>query len=309
MDGGSIIIMDTIANIKIVAADMKTAQKAVQNATKRLEDVHRIANAYDANSELAKMNADTEKLSYKLSKELFNIISEAQQYSKMTSGAFDITVKPLIDLYRNSDALPQELLEVKQLVGYENLHIDPNDKTIRLEKKGMKLDLGGIAKGYAIDKAVEALEAAGATAGLVNVGGDIRCFGEPGGQRKYWLIELRNPNLNDNNGKELMVLKLKDKAVATSGDYYRFFENGDERVSHIIDAKRASGADEFSSVTVIAKTATDADALATAVSVMGQDEGLKLIESLENTEAIFISHAPEYKITITSGAEKYIYRN
>jgi thiamine biosynthesis lipoprotein len=173
---------------------------------------------------------------------------------------------------------------------------------------GMRLDLGGIAKGYAVDKAVEAMQTCGAIGGMVDLGGDIRCFGAPLKGRTHWVIGLQNPNSDkDIAGRDVMLkLQLANGAVATSGDYQQFVLIEGKRYSHIINRKTGTSTEGLSSVTIIANNATDADALATALSVMGAEKGLALIEKLPGTEAILITSQPNYELIKTTGAEKYI---
>lgn len=203
-----------------------------------------------------------------------------------------------------------ELQKVRSKVGYEKLILDANELSLRFAAEGMKIDLGGIAKGYAIDKAIEAMQKNGAVGGMVDIGGDIRCFGTPPQGKEYWLIGLQEPSgkieISPGSDELVLVLKLKDGAVATSGDYRRFVLVGGERYSHIIDRRTAAGAKGLSSVTIIANKANEADALATAVSVMGAKEGLELIDRLPETEAILITTQPQRKLIKTSGAGKYI---
>jgi thiamine biosynthesis lipoprotein len=173
----------------------------------------------------------------------------------------------------------------------------------------MRVDLGGIAKGYAIDKAVEAMQKAGATGGMVDIGGDIRCFGLPSAGQSVWRIGLQDPDKAKDGfdtGTPLLVLHLTDAAVATSGGYRRFARIQGEKYSHIINRLTGAAAKGLSSVTVISRSAIDADALATAVDVMGTEKGLALIEEIPQTDAILITSAPQYKLIKTTGAEKYI---
>jgi len=166
----------------------------------------------------------------------------------------------------------------------------------------MRLDLGGIGKGYAVDKAVEVMQQKGAIAGMVDSGGNIRCFGKPV-NRTAWLVGIQDPNVD--NDKPLMVLKLSDCAVATSGDYRRFVTVAGKKVSHIIDINAAAGASKMAGDTIIAKTAIEADALSTAVNVLGPDKGLDLIETLSDVECILIT-LPDYRIIKSKGAQVYL---
>jgi thiamine biosynthesis lipoprotein len=302
--------MGTEAGIIAVAENRGTAQKAIAGALDSLRQIEALASSHLEDSEIAKVNALAFREPVKVSEPVFEILERAVYYGKLTNGAFDITVGPLIDVWQaaadtNTVPEPNQLQKALAEVGYDKVHLDPNNNTVRFGVEGMKLDLGGIAKGYAIDLAIDAIKQAGAEGGMVDVGGDIRCFGTPADGKKHWLIGLQDPDLARKE-QNLLVLKLDDAAVATSGDYRRFVLIGNERHSHIIDTHTGQSAAKLSSVTVITEKAVDADALATAVSVLGPEDGLKLIESLADTEAIIISPAPDYKVTATTGAEKYI---
>jgi thiamine biosynthesis lipoprotein len=203
----------------------------------------------------------------------------------------------------------EQIALAKSKVGFEKLKLDSENKTVQFFDKGMLLDLGGIAKGYAIDKAIEAAQGNGAIGAMVDIGGDVRCFGLPPVGKDHWLIGLQDPNSaveGISGGGLMLVLKVINAAVATSGDYQQFALIEGKRYSHIMDRKTGTGAEGLSSVTIIADNATDADALATSISVMGAKKGLALIAKLPNTEAILITPQPNYEIIKTSGAEKYV---
>jgi len=321
-DSGYRLVMGTFAHIIVVAPDQRTADKSIEAALQQLQNIETLMSYHRADSELAGVNRSAHKQPVKVSKDTFEVLQRAVEFSRLSDGAFDVTVGPLVDLWHwaaetNTAPTDSELADTNARVGYEKLILDANEMTVRFAVEGMKLDLGAIAKGYGIDKAVEAMQRCGAVGGLVDVGGDIRCFGKPSKGKTHWLIALQDPNDKIENrkskiensigmGAPLLVLKLTDAAVATSGHYRRFAVIGGKKQSHIIDTKTGYGSDRLASVTIIAKDATAADALATAVSVMGTEKGLALIEKLPETEAILITSQPEYKIVRTSGVEKYI---
>ncbi len=310
VDSSSQILMGTIARIVAVAGHRDIAQKGVDDAFASLRQIEALASIYLGDSEIAKVNTSACFEPVNVSDPTFEILQTAVDYGRLTNGAFDVTVGPLIEVWQtaadaNRAPDPSQLEKALAKVGFKKIHLDPNNKTVRLGAEGMELDLGGIAKGYAIDRAIAALKEAGAEGGMVDVGGDIRCFGTPADGKKHWLIGLQDPDLSKTE-QNLLVLKLGDAAVATSGDYRRFVLIGDERHSHIIDTHTGQSAAKLSSATVITEKAVDADALATAVSVLGPEYGLKLIDSLEDTEAIIISPAPDYKMTFSAGAERYV---
>lgn len=313
-DSGSRLVMGTFAHIIAVAIDSGTAEDCVETAFAQIQKVDELMSDYNSDSQICQVNRDGSKRAVKVSESTYEVLQKAVRFSKLSSGVFDVTVGPLVDLWRSAgeaNSLPsdEDIARAHSKVGYEKLILDPNDISVRFAVEGMRIDLGGIAKGYAVDKAVEAMKKIGAIGGMIEIGGDVRCFGAPPRGRNNWLIGLQDAGatkLNPETGKLLLVLELADAAVATSGDYRRFTVIGGKTYSHIIDAKTGRSKDELTSVTIISRSATDADALATAVSVMGAEKGLALIETIPETEAILVSSGLEYQITKTSGAEKYI---
>ncbi|MHC4497815.1 MAG: FAD:protein FMN transferase [Planctomycetota bacterium] len=313
-DGGYRAVMGTFARVVVVAKDSSTANGVVEAAFAELQNVDEVMSDYKSDSEISRVNRDAHKSPVKVSKATFEVLQKAIYFSELSDGAFDVTVGPLVDLWRspaeaNSVPTEAELQQARSKVGYEKLLLDANEISVRFAVDGMRLDLGGIAKGYAIDKAIEAMRKEGALGGMVDIGGDIRCFGVPTKGKTHWLIGLQDPNKAQDwlaTGETSLVLKLRDDAIATSGDYRRFVLIDSQKYSHILDTKTGRGSKGLSSVTIICKSAIDADALATAVSVMGAEKGFALIEKLPDTEAILITSQPESKLLKTSGADRYI---
>ena len=313
-DSGHQIVMGTFAHIVAVAEDASTAKKCIRAA---LEEIHKIDNLmsdYKSESEISRVNSQAGEKAVMVSKPTYEVLQRSIEFSKMTDGAFDITVGPLIVLFREAKeskvAPSEEQIEQARLkVGFEKLKLDIENKTVQFSEDGMLLDLGGIAKGYAIDKAIEAAQRCGAVGAMVDIGGDVRCFGLPPEGRDHWLIGLQDPKsaIEGMEGGGLrLILKVTNAAVATSGDYQQFVIIEGKRYSHIMDRRTGTSIEGLSSVTIISDNATDADALATAVSVMGAEKGLALIEKLPYTEAILITPEPKFEIIKTSGAEKYV---
>ncbi len=327
-DSGYRLVMGTFARVVAVAADSSTAKECIDAALAEIDEVDELMSDYKSDSEITEVNRDAAEREVKVSESTYEVLQRSVEYSKLTGGAFDVTVGPLVDLWRsaaeaNSTPSDAELREARSKVGYEKLILDVNEMSVRFAVEGMRIDLGGIAKGYAIDRAIEAMQKSGAAGGMVDIGGDIRCFGVAPAARDSWLVGLQDPGkaVEGIGGSALLLkLKLVSGAVATSGDYQQFILIEGKRHSHIIDRKTAAGAQGLSSVTIIANNATDADALATAVSVMGAEKGLALIETIPETEAILIpaaegmtsqprpvpSEVEGYQLIKTSGAEKYI---
>ncbi|MGB8227410.1 MAG: FAD:protein FMN transferase [Sedimentisphaerales bacterium] len=302
------IVMSTIARVMAVAPDEKTARQGIDAAFEKIYRVEKLMNRYDPNSQLSKVNKLAAKEPVKVDRELFDILQQSVYYSRLSDGAFDITVGPLVDLWRkcaeaNSMPTDKQLAEVKKIIGCDKLLLNANDFSVRFAAEGMKLDLGGIAKGFAADIAAAEMKKAGAVGGLIDLGGQIGCFGTTEKKGK-WIIGVRNPAKSEDN-KILARLALSDAAVSTSGNYERFYKIGDKRFSHIFNPATEKSADQLSSVTIIASNGTEADALSTAVSVMGAEKGLELIEKTENTEAVIIKASGQDLIK-SSGAQQYL---
>jgi thiamine biosynthesis lipoprotein len=331
VDGGYREVMGTFARIVAVAKSQRQAKSCIEAGFAELKRIDSVMSDYKADSELSKVNREAFTHAVKVSPELFGILQKSVEFSRLSGGAFDITVGPLVDLWHKAgeaNTIPDDnaVAAAKSRVGYEKLILsrkgplpgDANAMTVRFAVDGLRLDLGGIAKGYSVDKAVEVMRRKGAIGGMVDSGGNIRCFGKPIG-KEVWLIGLQNPKavrpemaLPESQGivgaeQVLMVLKLTDSAVATSGDYRRFAMVAGKKVSHIIDTNTATGASKLSSDTIIAKTAIEADALSTAVNVLGAEKGLALIESLPGVEAIIITAGPEGKVIKSKGADAYLH--
>ncbi len=313
-NSGLQLVMGTFVRIVAVADDSETARQCIAAGMAQIRRVDELMSDYESDSDIGRANAEAAEKAVEVSESTYEVLQRSVEFSRLSGGAFDVTVGPLVDLFRTTKkehvAPTQEQIALaKAKVGFEKLTLDDTNRTVRFAVEGMRLDLGGIAKGYAIDKAIEAAQRGGATGALVDIGGDIRCFGTPPKGKDHWIIGVQDPNATvEGLGGGGLVLKLKvnDVAVATSGDYQQFVLIEGKRYSHIIDRKTGTNAEGLSSVTIIADNATDADALATAVTVMGAKEGLALIEKLPNTEAILISCGPKYEITKTTGAEKYV---
>ena len=299
--------MGTECELAAVAPEPQ-ASLALARAECALRNVESLMSVHIEATELSRFNAGG-KGEYRVSPELMKVLSAAGRFHEQTDGAFDVTCYPLIRLWKNCKAagrLPSEaeIAEARKLIGMKYLQIAPDGVTKLAD--GMMVDLGGIAKGYAIDRAVEAMIEAGATGGLVNVGGDLRCFGSTQ-QHGPWPVKIRHPF---EATRICATLSVTDAAVATSGDYRRFVVIDGQKQSHIMNPQTGNSARELSSVTVITPYAIDADALATSVSVMGTKKGMELIEQTDSAEAILIDENIDDKqngnMEMTTGAAVYI---
>jgi len=314
IDSGYHVVMGTFARIVAIAPNSRTAKKSIEAALDQIRSIDELMSDFKPDSEISRVNNNAFTRAVKVSEATFEVLQKSIEFSKLSAGAFDITIGPVVNLWReaaeaNSVPTDPELSDARSKVGFDKLILDANEMTVRFTVDGMRLDLGGIAKGYAIDKAVETMQSCGATGAMVDIGGDIRCFGTPPKPRLHWLIGLQDPNVTTHDldiGTTLLTLKLSDAAIATSGVYRRFVLIDGKKYSHIFDTKTGRSSDRLTSVTIISTDAITADALATTVSVMGPEKGLALIENLPDTEAILISPPPKYELTKTPAAEKYI---
>lgn len=262
------------------ARDEKTATRAGRAAMAEISRLNPVFSEFDPQSEARRLCAHAKPgTATPVGKDLFRVLSAANEVSIQSGGAFDITVGPLTRLWRRTirrEQLPSKkrLDEARRRIGFEAVVLDPEKRTVTLQKPDMRLDFGGIAKGYAIDAALKVLRKHKITRALVELGGDIG-VGDPPPERPGWRIGIARLE-DDAPPSEFVVLS--NAAVATSGDTWQYVEIAGHRYSHIVDPRTGMGLTDHSSVTVIAPTAMRADALASAVSVLGPTEGIKLIE-------------------------------
>lgn len=295
-------MMDTFVTVTVYASDEEKADSVISAAFDRMEEIERVASIFDEGAQAFQLNRDGYLEAP--SKDLRHLINKSLEYGKLTDGAFDITVQPLLELWEAG--LWQEPEEVQQrrinetlaLVGWDK--IDTQDDNIFFTEAGMKITLGGIAKGYAADEALEVIREMGIKHALVNVGGDIATLGSKP-EAEPWLIALVNP---DDETQSLANFNIAGKAVATSGNYARYFDP-EQEAHHIINPKTGYSAQECISATVIAENATQADALSTSIFVMGPEAGVALIDSLSNVECLMVS-ADRETIYVSSGLFMYL---
>ncbi len=281
------ILMDTFAEIKCVST--RGEDEAIDSAFKEMERIERVFSKFKEDSEVSKINNIAGRQIVKVENEVFKLIEDSIRYSEMSDGSFDITIAPLMEVWgfvKKEARLPKdsELKEVLPLVNYKNIQLDRENKSIGFRQSAVKIDLGGIAKGYAVDRAKEVLKQNGINSALINLGGNIYAFGNPPG-RDFWRIGIQHPKERD---RIFLTLKLKDKGVSTSGNYERFFELNGKRYCHIINPKTGMPVEWVLSVTVIADTAEEADALSTAIFVMGWEKGFEMIDRLKGISAMVI---------------------
>jgi thiamine biosynthesis lipoprotein len=281
--------MGTRFRIVLYAADEAGARRASQAAFRRVAELNGIMSDYLPASELMRLCERAGGPPVPVGPDLFAVLSRAQEVSRLTDGAFDVTVGPVVRLWRRSrrtQLMPaaDQLAAARALVDYRLVTLDPQARTVKLAKAGMQLDLGGIAKGYAAEAAQAVLKQHGVTRALVAAGGDIVVTGPPP-DAAGWRVAIAAAPGEDKEGPTLLV---RDAAVSTSGDAEQYVEIDGKRYSHIVDPRTGLGLTESWQVTVVARDGTTADVLDTACDVLGPERGLKLIEGLEGVSARFV---------------------
>lgn len=272
----------------LYAEDEKSGAAAAEAAFQRVSQLNAIMSDYDPDSELSKLSAESGKgQAVPVSADLWLVLSRAQDLAERSDGAFDVTVGPFVNLWRRARRVhqlpdPQRLAQARQAVGYQHVRLDPKHHTIELLVPNMRLDLGGIAKGYAVDEALKTLREHGIDRALVEGGGDVAVSRPPPG-KAGWRFEL-SP-LDVTNAPSARYLSLKNAAISTSGDLYQRLEIDDKRYSHIVDPHTGIGLTDHSLVSVIAPNSITADSLTKVVSVLGPEKGLKFIEATPGVAA------------------------
>ncbi|MBI5756258.1 MAG: FAD:protein FMN transferase [Nitrospirae bacterium] len=282
------LLMGTIVEITAVAGDEESANRAMTaafNEIRRLED---IMSTYKPASDISRVNASAGLNPVKVHKDLILAVKKALIFAEMSGGAFNIALGPAIDLWNvaESKEIPsrKELSAIKPLVDYKNIIVDEKEGAIFLKKRGMRINLGGIGKGIAADYAYDVLKRHGIKSGIIAVAGDLRVFGKrPDGNK--WGIGITHPRKKEGI---LATAHLADMSMSTSGDYERFFIKNNIRYHHILSPDTLQPARGFQSVSIIARDSTTSDALSTAIFAMGPDKGLKLVEKLNDVEAVIV---------------------
>jgi len=285
------VVMGVPFRITLYSGEEASANAAAQAAFARVKELNALFSDYDPDSELSRLCRDAlPGQPRRVSKELSFVLARSLELSKRSEGAFDVSIGPVVNLWRRArrkKALPdpEALSDALKLVGYASLRIDESAGTVSLLKPGMKLDLGGIAKGYAADEALSVLRARGVERALVAAAGDI-VAGEAPPEREGWRIGIASLERPDAPPERFVLLR--NAAVSTSGDAYQYIELGGRRYSHIVDPRTGIGLTRRTSVTVVAPNGITSDSLATAACILGPEAGLRLVEQTPATAALFV---------------------
>jgi thiamine biosynthesis lipoprotein len=276
-------------DITVVAEDETMAAGYIDLAVNEIKRIEKRISSWDPYSETSEINRNAGVQPVTVSQELFDLINRALEISKITDGAFDISYASMDNIWTFDGSMTQmpskeDIRASVEKVGYTHILMDSDRKTVFLEKKGMKIGFGGIGKGYAADKAKALLIDQGVTAGIINASGDMNTWGkQPSGEE--WKVAITNP-LNKN--KVFAILPIKEGAVVTSGNYEKYVSFNGTRYSHIIDPRSGYPSSGIISATVFAPSAELADALATAIFVMGAEVGIDRINQLPQIECVII---------------------
>jgi thiamine biosynthesis lipoprotein len=292
-------IMGTRCAVELWADDRARGEAAIEQVFAELRRIDAAMSTYKPDSELSRLNAHAADAPYAVSQELYDLIATSLEYSRVTDGAFDVTYASVGYLYDYRNHVhPDDATIAAKLPGvnYRHVRLFPERRAIAFERPGMKIDLGGIAKGYAVDRGIEVLKKAGFDRAMVNAGGDTRIMGDRFG--RPWIATIKLP---DGIGGQPPRIPIQDAAVSTSGDYERYFDEGGVRYHHILDPKTGKSPHFLRSVTIIGPTALRTDALTKGVFVKGPVEGIRMIDRLDDVDAFVVT--PDGKVLYSRGLE------
>ena len=281
-------VMGTEARVQLWHTNEITAKSLITDVENEMERINQLMSPYIASSELAKINNLAAKAPVHISQELFNLLKVANNIADTSNGAFDITYASVGYQYQYRDKVKpnqQQITNTLSNINYQGITLDKTKQTIAFDRAGMKIDLGGIAKGYAVKNCITLLENAGVSSALVSAGGDTGLLGDKRG--RPWIVGIKHPRAAH---KTAVHLPLSNEAISTSGDYERYFIEDGQRYHHILNPKTGKSAKQVVSVSVIGKDSTMVDALSTTLFVLGLTPGLALIDSLSGYEAVIIDN-------------------
>lgn len=293
------LLLGTVISIKLYN---EVDDDIFNKVFKRIGEIESKMTINGDNSEVIEINRNAGKNFVKVSDDTFYVIEKGKYFSHLSNGRFDISIGPLVKLWNigteNAKVPTQEEINNKiNLVNYNNVILDENNKSVKLDKKDMIIDLGGIAKGYAADEAVRILKENNIHRGIINLGGNIYAYGSKD-EGTPWKIGIQNPY--SPRGDYVGIIQVVDKTIVTSGVYERFFEEKGEKYHHILDPETGYPVENtLVGISIIADSSIDADSLSTSVFAMGLEEGRKLVENLDNVDAIFVTK--DYKVYTSSG--------
>ncbi len=281
-------VMGTRASVELWHEQPERARQAMQAVEAEMRRIDAAMSPWKPDSELSRVNRSAAQVAVPVSVELFTLIATANKFSELTQGAFDITFSSVGYLYDYRAGKRPDVTQIERRLPAVNFRLielirDPQP-AIRFQREGMRIDLGGIAKGHAVDRCIELLRGMGITHAYVNAGGDTRVLGDRRG--RLWFVAVRHPR---DASRQLVTLPISDIALSTSGDYERFFDDEQGvRHHHIINPQTGDSARKSRSVTILAPDSTTADALSTSVFILGAEAGLSLLKSMPDVSAVIV---------------------
>ena len=292
-------IMGTNIDVEIWHDDAVKGQAAIDAVMDEMRRIDTLMSHYKPESELSQINQRGAKEAVVVDQELFDLIKLSLHFSEITDGAFDITYASVGYLYNYRKHIKPTEDEIEKAlpgVNYRHLILDEKAHSVKFAQEGMRIDLGGIAKGYAVDRGIEILQKRGVQHAVVTAGGDTRIIGDRMG--RPWIVGIRHP---DDKSKTVLRLPLVDTAMSTSGDYERYFDEDGKRYHHIIDPHTGHSASKVRSATILGPTAVQTDGLSKTAFVLGAEKAVEIIERLPDFDGIFVR--PDGKVLYTKGLQ------
>ena len=279
-------IMGTAIRVELWAEDRHAGEAAAAAVMEEMHRVDRAMSPHKPTSELCRINREASHQTVPLSEEMFRLVDRAMAFSRLSEGAFDISYAAAGQLYdyrRRVRPTAAQLERARACIGWQHLQLDPHARSLRFARHGMRIDLGGFAKGHAVDNSVAILRRHGIEHAMVSAGGDSRVIGDRRG--RPWTIAIRDAR---REAEVVAVLPLEDVSISTSGDYERYFEHGGVRFHHLIDPRTGKSPDGVRSVTILAPDGLTSEGLSKTVFVLGAQRGLALIETLNDVDAVIV---------------------
>ena len=292
-------IMGTRIVVELWSEDRAEGEQAVQAVLAEMRRIDAAMSTYKPTSEVSLVNAQAASRPVSISQELFDLLATSIEYSKITRGAFDITYASVGYLYDYRERVYPDEEQIERAlpgINYRHLILDPNARTVQFARDGVRIDLGGIGKGHAVDRGIAVLEARGIQHALVTAGGDSRIIGDRFGHP--WVVGIRHPDRKD---EVIARIPLEDAAISTSGDYERYFDENGVRYHHILDPKTGHSASKVRSATIIGPTATRTDGLSKTAFILGPEKAIEIYNELEDVDAILVT--PDGRVLYTEGLE------
>jgi FAD:protein FMN transferase len=282
-------IMGTAIRVELWCDEADEGEQATAAVMAEMHRIDRLLSPHKQDSELSLINRDAAQRAVPVSAETMRLLARAVQFSELSAGAFDITYASLGHLFDYREGIrptPAQASRAREAIGWRHLILDPSASTVRFTKPGVRIDLGGFAKGHAVDNCVAILQRHGINEAIVSAGGDSRVLGDRRG--RPWTVAIRDPRCSDG---VVAVLPLEDVSISTSGDYERYFEQDGVRFHHLIDPHTGESPRDLRSVTILAPDGLTSEALSKTVFVLGAKRGFELIESMPDVDAVVVDAA------------------